>query len=165
MPPVNEQKTTCLVKSDTTIVLHTASAFIKNKLEDQFCVINVLFDTGSQQTFISDRLAKQLKLAQLRQIDMEVSPFLNTEEFNKKLSEYEIVVKSVCNDERRVITALDVPEICSELKNQSYRIAVEKSFLQNLLLANQAHLDNANIDLLIGVDTYWVFVTDKTQQD
>ena len=48
-------------------------------------------------TFISNRLAKQLKLAQLREIDMEVSPFLNTEEFNKKLSEYEIVVKSVCN--------------------------------------------------------------------
>ena len=85
-----------------------------------------MFDTGSQQTFISDRLAKQLKLAQLRQTDMEVSPFLNTEEFNKKLSGYEIVVKSVCNNERRVITALDVPEICSELKNQAYRIAVEK---------------------------------------
>ena len=83
-----------------------------------------------------------------------------------KLSEYEIVVKSICNDQRRVITALGVPKICSELKNQSYRIAVEKySFLQNLQLANQAHLDNTNIDLLIGADTYWEFVTGETQQD
>ena len=90
-----------------------------NKRKDQFCVVNVLFDTGSQQTFISDRLVKELKLAPLRQIDMEVSAFLNTEESNMKLSENEIVVKSVCNDQRKVITALGVPKICSELKNQS----------------------------------------------
>ena len=165
-PPANEQTATCLVKSDTTIVLQTASACVMNKREDQFCVVNVLFDTGSKQTFISDQLAKELKLAPLRQINMEVSAFLNTEESNMKLSEYEIVVKSICNDQRRVITALGVPKICSELKNQSYRIAVEKySFLQNLQLANQAHLDNTNIDLLIGADTYWEFVTGETQRD
>ena len=104
-------------------MLQTASACVMNKPEAQFCVINVLFDTGSQQTFISDRLVKELKLAPLRQIDMEVSAFLNTEESNMKLLEYEIVVKSVCNDQRRVIMALGVPKICSELKQkqkQSY---------------------------------------------
>ena len=82
------------------------------------------------------------------------------------LSVYKIVVKSICNDQRRVITALGVPKICSELKNQSYRIAVEKySFLQNLQLANQAHLDNANIDLLTRANTYWEFVTGERQRD
>ena len=116
-PPANEQTATCLVKSDTTIVLQTASACVMNKREDQFCVVNVLFDTGSQQTFISDRLVNELKLAPLRQIDMEVSAFLNTEESNLKPSKYEIVVKSICNDQRRVITALGVPKIYSELKN------------------------------------------------
>ena len=82
------------MKSDTTIVLQTARACVLNKREDQFCVVNVLFDTGSQQTFISDRLVNELKLAPLRQIDMEVSAFLNTEESNLQSSEYEIVVKS-----------------------------------------------------------------------
>ena len=83
-----------------------------------------------------------------------------------KLSEYEIVVKSTCNDQRRVITALGIRKICSELKNQSHRVAVKKySFLQNLQLANQVHLDNTNIDLLIGADTYWEFVTGETQRD
>ena len=52
------------------------------------------------------------------------------------------------------------------MKNWSYRIAVEKySFLRNLQLANQAHLDNTNIDLLIGAHTYWEFVTGETQRD
>ena len=127
IPPVTKQTATYLVESDTTIALQTAGACVMNKLEDHFCVINVLSDTGSQHTFISDRLIKEFKLAPLHQIDMEVSEFLNTKESNMKLSEYEIVVKSVCNNERRVITALDVPEICSELKNQAYRIAVEKT--------------------------------------
>ena len=96
---------------------------------------------------------------------MEVSAFL-TEESNMKLSEYKIVVKSVCNDQRRIIIALVVPKICSELRNQSYRIAVEKyRFLQNLQLANQTHMDNTNTDLLKGVDTYWEFVTGEIQRD
>ena len=52
------------------------------------------------------------------------------------------------------------------MKNWSYRIAVEKySFLRNLQLANQAHLDNTNIDLLIGAHTYWESVTGETQRD
>ena len=79
------------------------------------------------------------------------------------LSVYKTVVKSICNDQRRVITALGVPKICSELKNQLYRIAGKKySFLQNLQLAYQAHLYNTNIDLLLGADTYWEFVTGET---
>ena len=66
-------------------------------------------------------------------MDMEASAFLNTEESNMELSEYEIVVQSVFNDQRRVIAALGVPKIYGELKNQSYRIAVEKNrFLQKL---------------------------------
>ena len=72
-----------------TIVLQPAGACVMNKLEDRFCVINVLFDTRSQQTFISDRLIKKLKLALLRQTDIEVSAFLNTKEYNMKLSAYE----------------------------------------------------------------------------
>ena len=53
-PPAKEQTATCLVKSDTAIVLQTARPCVMNKHEDQFCVVNVLFDTGSQQTFTSD---------------------------------------------------------------------------------------------------------------
>ena len=92
---------------------------------------------------------------------MEVSEFLNAEEPNMKLSEYEIVVKSVCNDQGRVIMALGAPN-CSELNNQLYRIAIKKySFLQNIQLANQTNFGNANTGLLIEAHTFWEFVTDE----
>ena len=93
---------------------------------------------------------------------MEVSELLNTEESNMKISQYEIVAKSVRNDQRRVIMALGTPRNCSQLKNQLYRIATKKySFLQNLLLANQTNFGNTNIGLLIGADTFWDFVTNE----
>ena len=39
------------------------------------------------------------------------------------------------------------------------QIAVEKySFLKNLQLANQAYLDNTNIDLVRRADTYWELI-------
>ena len=93
---------------------------------------------------------------------MEVSELLNTEESNMKISEYEIVVKSVHNDQRRVIMALGAPRKCSQLKNQLYRIAMKKySFLPNLQLANQTNFGNTNIGLLIGADNFWDFVTNE----
>ena len=90
---------------------------------------------------------------------MEVSELLNTKESNMKISEYEIVVKSVRNDQRRVIMALGAP---SQLKNQLYRIAIKKySFLANLQSANQTYFGNTNTGLLIGADTFWDFVTNE----
>ena len=59
----------------------------------QFCVVKILLDTRSQQTFMSDRVINELKLKPLSQVDMRVSKFLNTEESNMTLNEYEIVVK------------------------------------------------------------------------
>ena len=132
----------------------------------QFCVVNISLDTGSQRTFISGRAVNELKLKSLRKVDMVVSAFLNTKESKMKLNEYEIVVKSLYTDERKVITALGVPKICTDIKKQSYRFATEKyGFLQNLQSANQEHSENTNIDLLIGSDTYWEFVTGEIKRN
>ena len=51
-----------------------------NITENQFCVVNILLNTGSQQAFISDRAVNELKLKPLRKVDMGVSAFLNTKE-------------------------------------------------------------------------------------
>ena len=83
-----------------------------------------------------------------------------------KLNKYEIVVKSLCTHERKVITALEVSKICTDIKKQSYRFAVKKyGFLQNLQLANQGHSESTNINLLIESDTYWEFVTGEIKRD
>ena len=71
-----------------------------------------------------------------------------------KLNEYEMLL-SLYIRIRKFITALGVPKICTDIKKQLYRFAVEKyGFLQNLQLANQGHSESTGIDLLIGSDTY-----------
>ena len=96
---------------------------------------------------VYDRVVNKLKLKPLRKVDMGVSAFLNKKESKMKLNEYEIV-KSLYTDERKVTTALGVPKICTDIKKQSNRFAVEKyGFLQNLQL-------DCNIDLIIGSETY-----------
>ena len=162
-----EETATCLVKNDTTILLQRASGCIMNITEDQFCVVNILLDTGSQQTFISDRVVNELKLKPLRKVGMRIIAFLNTKESKMKLNnEYEIVVKSLYTNERKAITALGVPKICTDIKKQSCRFAVEKyGFLQNLQLANQWYSESTNINLLIGSDTHWEFVTGEIKRD
>ena len=90
---------------------------------------------------------------------MGVSAFLNTNVSKMKLNKYEIVFKLLCMDEMKVITALGVLKICTDIRKQSYRFAVEKyGFLQNLQLANQGHSESTNIDLS-GSDTCWEFIT------
>ena len=63
-----------------------------NITQDQFWVVNILLETGSQETFMSDQVVNELKLKPLCKVDMGVSAFLNTKESKMKLNEYEIVV-------------------------------------------------------------------------
>ena len=84
------------------------------------------FDTEIQQTFISNRVVNELKLKTFRKVDMGVSAFLHTKESKMKFNEYEIIVKSLHTYERKVFTALGAPKICTGIKKQSYRFAVEK---------------------------------------
>ena len=58
-------------------MLQTASGCIMNKTEDQFCVANILPDTASQQTFISDRVINRytntdLKICQYLRLHMKI---------------------------------------------------------------------------------------------
>ena len=65
---------------------------------------------------VLERVVNELKLKHLRLVDMGVSTFLSTKESKMKLSEYEIVVKSLRKDQRKVITALGLPKIGTDIK-------------------------------------------------
>ena len=47
---------------------------------------------------------------------MRVSVFLNAKESKMKLNEYEIVVNSLCTDQRNVFTSLGIPKISTNVK-------------------------------------------------
>ena len=76
----------------------------------------------------------------------------------------QIAVKSLDGMEI-YINAYVVPKICLPITNQVMTIAVEKyEHLRDLQLADDAFGDELNVDnpvdLLVGYDTFWLFVED-----
>ena len=51
-----EDSSTKLVKSNTSILLRTANVIATDEKEIKFCVVKILLDPGSQQTFNTQRI-------------------------------------------------------------------------------------------------------------
>ena len=53
-----KEKLSCLVEGNTSIILQTANTIAADTYENKFSTVKILLDSGSQQTFISEELAK-----------------------------------------------------------------------------------------------------------
>ena len=49
-----EETSPNLIRNNTTILLQIATGCVLNKTEEHFCVVNILLDHASQQTFITE---------------------------------------------------------------------------------------------------------------
>ena len=53
-----EEKLLCVVEGNTSIILQTANATATDNDENKISMVKILLDPGSQQTFITEKLAK-----------------------------------------------------------------------------------------------------------
>ena len=152
-----EDSSTNLVKSNTSILLQTAHAIATDEKEKQCCILKILLDPGSQQTFITQRIIDELKLKPLRELNMGVSGFLSHRAGEMKLKEYEIRLLPMNSKENHLIKVLSVPRICSKIKGQNLNCVLKKlNFIRDFPLAN--------VDILIGADLHWQFVTGEMKR-
>ncbi|XP_066910124.1 uncharacterized protein [Clytia hemisphaerica] len=161
-PPATTQKT----EPDTTtsnltsakfqtVLLQTAVAKIKNGKNSEN--LRLLFDSGSQQTYISPEAKKLLKLEPIDKKTVSIKSFGNGKsEKDLELVEFEVISKT---NEKVLVKAL-VSDICLPIENQPIEVAVKSySHLQGIELAD-SNLYNSplKIDILIGCKDYWRFV-------
>ena len=59
-PPDENSVSTNMINSKTTVFFQTASAYIFDDSSERIYVAKVLLDPGSQQTYISQRIADNL---------------------------------------------------------------------------------------------------------
>lgn len=52
-------------------------------------------DPGSQQTFISEELAKELNLKPVREVPVDINTFMSNYQRTTKFNEYEIIVLAI----------------------------------------------------------------------
>ena len=140
----------CLLK---TAVVTVSSSHAEAKT-------NILFDEGSQRSFLTSDLADALSLHPTKQEDICISTFGANNPISQKLDVASIKLKT--RSGRYVpLSVLIVPSIAVPLTHTVNTEVVQLPYLRELPLAHPVTSnENFKISLLIGVDHYWDIVED-----
>ena len=156
----NKSSTTVYVDSNTSILLQTAIAPV-SVVHQCHPVVNMrmLFDSGSQRSYLSERARVKLNLLPKRKEKLFIKTFGQENEQLRECDVVEFCVRGLSEGSKVQMTALAVPLICSPLKDQAVQFAQQcYSPLADLELADHPSEDcDSEVDLLIGNDFYWSF--------
>ena len=139
-------------KGSTNILLHSAVLRIENIENSNYCTDGtVLFDTGSQRSFVTESVRKKLKQWFFKSFERTITRL-------KKTILYKIKIKG--NKGLYIfIEAVLCPKICSPITNQKYNFAKNNyDHLRNIKLLKHSEGDSTSIDLLIENDFYYSFI-------
>ena len=118
-------------------MLQTAYTKVSNFSTQKEAKVCVLFDTGSQRSYISDELRNYLKLSVLRKERIFIKTFGKVEPTIKTVDIVQLKVLSPSKSV--VIEAICTPFICSDILSQNvHSVASQYQLLQNLRLADSS---------------------------
>ena len=148
-------------KNDThrkSTLLKTAISPVKH--HDRTVSAHILFDEGSQRSFITGDLARQLALTSEKEETISLSAFGGTSSSVKRVAVSTITL--LTDDEEPIpIEVIVIPTIAAPIQNQMVNNLQTLPHLQGLKLAHPiTDEDLFQIDLLIGADHYWNIVED-----
>ena len=160
--PVDAEKTEVLVNSTNNfdeIILQCAVGDVSNISEKLCTTTCLLFDGGSQRTYITDRLQNELELKCIRKEKLIVKRFASSEGVLKCLDVVQFCLRG--NGVKIYMEALCVPHICSTIKVPS--IGWTKGhykYLQDLDLVKPP-TDFNDVDILVGLDYYYSVISGR----
>ena len=139
------------------VVLQTAKAIVKTQSESQSVQARILFDSGSQRSYVTERLRERLRAPTVKSETLNLNTFGDKSFVRRKCDLVELNVSKDVRDGVN-IKALTIPVICSSI---SLKVEIQRyDHLQCLELADDVHSENNDSrDILIGSDYYWQFVT------
>ena len=159
MAPVSYDSNKSPLTTNTISLLKTAVAPIS--AEGLRIQGNVLFDDGSQSSFITEEVAIKLKLKPTTSEHIAVAPF-GAEYTSAQHLSVTCAYVETNSGERIPITVLIVPFIAAPLQNSVCASVSTFPHLQGLKFAHPiTNEENFQISVLIGADFYWTFVEDK----
>ena len=153
------------VESNTVVVLLQTAQSLVGKVDsvmDQKHKTRIVFDSCSQRSYISNRMRNTLNVETVESENLLVKTF--GDEASKVLAcdKVQVAVTDTKGNDI-MMQAYSVPTICSPISNQSIKVALEEyPHLCGLNLADSSTLSGDNdveVDILIGADYYWKFVT------
>eukprot|EP00795_Rhopilema_esculentum_P005588 gene5588-biopygen573 len=142
------------------VLLQTAQTYGFGADRSEKQLVNILFDSGSQRSYISEETVKKLGL----KVEKTETVYLNTFGSNKyeKKSCDRVTVNLEVGDEILTLTVLSSPHLCLPL---STPIDVScYPHLQGLQLADSYATCEKRIELVIGVDYYYRIVQGEVRK-
>ena len=128
--------------------------------------VRVILDSGSQRSYITNRVRNQLNLPTEKTETMVIKTFGSEEERIQTCDSVKFVLKSQHDQAEISLSAYAVPMICEPLQHQ-FTSQAQQSYdhLRDLNLADcSTGIDNSEVDVLIGCDQYWDLVTGEVRR-
>ena len=151
----------------TPVLLQTAKAQVFRPDHPQGTRnVQLIFDSGSQRSYITDKLKEALSLRPRQAKSMIIKTF-GSSKGERQLCDVVSIGLYTKNESMIELSLLSVPSICEPLSCQPV-IHASKTFqyLSRLDLADHcSEEDCLEIDILIGCDHYWKLVTGQTLRE
>ena len=157
------ENTVLFIDTKTSVLLQTAKIFVSRADDPNHRIqARLIFDTGSQRSYVSTRLKNALQLPTINQETLITFGSETGQIQSRDL--VQLCVQGMTSETFLYVNAYAVPIICSPLQNQAVSFAASTyQHLSGLLLADSISADenesNVEVDVLIGADYYWHFLT------
>ena len=143
------------MNSKQVVLLQTAQ--VEAVGEHDVIPVRILWDNGSQLSYITTSFKSRLRLNTVQQEKLSLNTFRNDSFTIRGCDLVRVILQRPGFNERLEIMAGTSPVICSSLPAL---VNVNKyAHLQSLDLAGSGQLNRSGIDILIGSDYYWQVVT------
>ena len=161
---VNTSNTSSLnvtTKNKGTLLLQTAQAMAVNPVTCEFKKIRLLFDNCSQYLYVTEGLCNMLKLKAEHRGRLQLNTFGDRNHRTKNCEVIQLDIQGVSTSNRTKITVLSFSIICTTLP--SITSTDNLPHLEGLQFADNPTSPGERIDVLIGSDFYWDFVSSDTR--
>ena len=153
------------VDASSSILLQTARTEVVSIDDLHSLTTRILFDSGSQRTYVTDNVRKLLKLKTIRSEKVMIKTFgQNNDSEMKTLDVVQFKVKYRRENRYVFVEAMCVPVICCPLTRQCISLAQRKfEHLKGLDLADFGGDGSGEsmVGILVGVDLYHSFISGK----
>ena len=149
--------------SNGTILLQTARTNAYDPEDPERKVsVRLIFDSGSQRSYITERVSNQLGLRALGIKEMSIATFGAGNGIRHNCEVVKVALETR-EGEHVEVTLLTIPLICEPLVSNSPDSYISRcDYIRTQDLADPVVEGEVNVDILVGLDHYWDLVTGET---
>ncbi|XP_045205909.2 uncharacterized protein LOC123558098 [Mercenaria mercenaria] len=156
--PASASEENALLSSNEIVLMQTARTQVRSTSDQRKEEVRILLDSGSQRTYITERLAESLKLRKENEQEIRLVTFGSDKPKVIKTMSTKLNVR-LKDGQEMTITANIVPNITGSIQRKPVKISDRVGFdslVKNLDLADTMPKDiqTGTVELLIGNDYY-----------